>query len=151
MKKIFTNAMADGLMRGIYLSCIEFLYISIYGSKLSLDQHFILCLIGPVLSSIVTILLMPKRKLKEILFFVIISFFFFVHWYIVIFVIRMICSLEFLPLRELSYADGLVILFTMMLYSIFSALIRILIFAVYFVLAMVRWIKMKIQSRKYRI
>lgn len=130
-KRIFLKAVLDGLIQSLILVCLETFSISVYASNLSLEQHLLIGASSAVLSAVVYVVLTLKESNnKKLACFSLISILFFVLNMVSILAIRLTFRFNFMPLREVNNADGILILFIIGCYILVSIILRICVFVI---------------------
>ena len=130
-KKLFKKAALDGLIQSLILFCLETFLVSKYFSNVSLKRFLLVGLFSAVLSTVVFVMFTIKESTnKAIMFFWIISTLCFILCDVVMLALRLTFKLDFLPLREVNNANGILIVFAIGCFMLSTIILRVCAFIV---------------------
>lgn len=134
-KNFIIKAALDGLIQSLILFFSGIFLFSIYASNLSLQGYLLIGLLGAIFSTIVYIAhILKESNIKVIAFTSLTSKLFFFLFMAIMLGMHLIFRFNFLPLREINDADGILFLFTSGCFILASIIIRTCIFVVLIVM-----------------
>lgn len=130
-KRIFIIAVFDSFIQSLLLVCLGTFSISVYSSKLSLNQYLLIGVLSAILSAVVYVVVMLKESNnKKLVCFLLLGLLCFVLSMVLMLAILIIFKFNFIPLREVNNADGILILYTTGCYILVSFILRLCAFVI---------------------
>lgn len=128
-KRILIKAVFDGLIQSLILAGLGTFSISVYSANLALEQYLLIGVICAIFSAVVYAVFTVKEfSNKKIIYFSLVGILCFVLSIVSILALYLTFSFNFVPLREINNADGILILFSIVCYILASIIFRICIF-----------------------
>lgn len=137
MKKEYKKSILDGIIQGV-LVCFFPKYIgSVFFVDEPIELNIVFTIILCVLS-IISFYYLTLRKKEKILLNSFISFMVFLSILTLNFINLFTLNIRILPLREVSNADGLLILLLMYLYLVPTVILRLIAFIIAFIIKKIK-------------
>ena len=133
MKKEYIKSILDGIIHGVLVCFFPKYIVSVFFVDEPIELNIVFTIILSVLS-LISFYYLILRKKEKILLNSFISFIVFFTILTLNFINLFTWNIRILPLREISNADGLLILLLMYLYLIPVVILRLLAFIIAFII-----------------
>lgn len=133
MKKEYKKSILDGIIQGVLVCFFPKYIVSVFFVDEPIELNIVFTIILCVLS-IISFYYLILRKKEKILLNSFISFMVFLIILTLNFINLFTLNIKILPLREVSNADGLLILLLMYLYLVPTVILRLIAFIIAFII-----------------
>ena len=137
MKKEYKKSILDGIIQGVLVCFFPKYIVSVFFVDEPIELNIVFTIILCVLS-IISFYYLILRKKEKILLNSFISFMVFLIILTLNFINLFTLNIKILPLREVSNADGLLILLLMYLYLVPTVILRIITFIIAFIIKKIK-------------
>lgn len=130
-KRFFIIAVLDSFIQSLILVCLGTFSISVDSSNLSLNQYLLIGVLSAILSAVVYVVVMLKESNnKKLVCFLLLGLLCFILSMVLTLAILIIFKFNFIPLREVNNADGILILYMTGSYILVSFILRLCAFVI---------------------
>ena len=138
MKKEYKKSILDGIIQGVLVCFFPKYIVSVFFVDEPIELNIVFTIVLCVLS-IISFYYLILRKKEKILLNSFISFMVFLIILTLNFINLFTLNIRILPLREVSNADGLLILLLMYLYLVPTVILRLIAFIIAFIIKKIKW------------
>lgn len=137
MKKEYKKSILDGIIQGVLVCFFPKYIVSVFFVDEPIELNIVFTIVLCVLS-IISFYYLILRKKEKILLNSFISFMVFLIILTLNFINLFTLNIRILPLREVSNADGLLILLLMYLYLVPTVILRLIAFIIAFIIKKIK-------------
>lgn len=137
MKKEYKKSILDGIIQGVLVCFFPKYIVSVFFVDEPIELNIVFTVVLCVLS-IISFYYLILRKEEKILLNSFISFMMFLTILTLNFINLFTLNIKILPLREVSNADGLLILLLMYLYLVPTVILRLIAFIIAFIIKKIK-------------